>query len=155
MKIGSTPSFIKRGNEVIPVSANNLPIGILQDIDVDLISMQLQPGDTLIMMSDGIYDAPGHAVNKEMWMKRMIQELKTEDPQEMADALLDTVVRYHKGEIMDDMTVLVARVDKHLPEWATFRWPGMTQSGASEDGELSMIGGPSGKAAAVLPWLTY
>ncbi|WP_338553844.1 stage II sporulation protein E [Paenibacillus sp. KS-LC4] len=127
MKIGSTPSFIKRGKEVIPVTANNLPIGILQDIDVDMISMQLQPGDALIMMSDGIYDAPGHAVNKEMWMKRMIHELKTEDPQEMADVLLDTVVRYHKGEIIDDMTVLVARVDKHLPEWAAFRWPGMSR----------------------------
>ncbi|MFC4811918.1 stage II sporulation protein E [Paenibacillus sp. GCM10023250] len=127
MKIGSTPSFIKRGNEVIPISANNLPVGILQDIDIDLIRVQLQPGDTLIMMTDGIYDAPGHAVNKEMWMKRVIQEIKTEHPQEIADALLDTVVRYHKGDIVDDMTVVVARVDKHQPEWATFRWPGMTK----------------------------
>ncbi|SFJ86993.1 stage II sporulation protein E [Paenibacillus sp. UNC496MF] len=127
MKIGSTPSFIKRGNEVIPISANNLPVGILQDIDIDLIRVQLQPGDTLIMMTDGIYDAPGHAVNKEMWMKRVIQEIKTNHPQEIADALLDTVVRYHKGDIVDDMTVVVARVDKHQPEWATFRWPGMTK----------------------------
>ncbi|WP_219834752.1 stage II sporulation protein E [Paenibacillus sp. R14(2021)] len=124
MKIGSTPSFIKRGNEVIPISANNLPVGILQDIDIDLIRVQLQPGDTLIMMTDGIYDAPGHAVNKEMWMKRIIQEIRTNNPQEIADTLLDTVVRYHKGDIVDDMTVVVARVDKHQPEWATFRWPG-------------------------------
>lgn len=127
MKIGSTPSFIKRGQEVIPVTANNLPIGILQEIDVDIISMQMQPGDTLVMMSDGIYDAPGHAVNKEMWMKRIIGELRTDDPQEMADALLERVVRHHKGEIVDDMTVLVARIDKHLPEWASFRWPGMSK----------------------------
>ncbi|MFC5648913.1 stage II sporulation protein E [Paenibacillus solisilvae] len=127
MKIGSTPSFIKRGNEVILVTANNLPVGILQDIDVDLIRVQLQPGDTLIMMTDGIYDAPGHAVNKEMWMKRVIQEIRTDNPQEIADSLLDTVVRYHKGDIVDDMTVVVARVDKHQPEWATFRWPGMAK----------------------------
>ncbi|SDX84564.1 stage II sporulation protein E [Paenibacillus sp. CF384] len=127
MKIGSTPSFIKRGNEVIPITANNLPVGILQDIDIDLIRVQLQPGDTLIMMTDGIYDAPGHAVNKEMWMKRVIQEIRSDDPQEIADGLLDTVVRYHKGDIVDDMTVVVARVDKHQPEWATFRWPGVTK----------------------------
>ncbi|MFD2662575.1 stage II sporulation protein E [Paenibacillus thailandensis] len=125
MKIGSTPSFIKRGSEVIPVTANNLPIGILQDIDFELVSMPLQPGDTLIMMSDGIYDAPGHAVNKEMWMKRIIHELKTDDPQEIADTLLETVVRHRDGEIVDDMTVLVARIDKHMPEWASFRWPGL------------------------------
>lgn len=127
MKIGSTPSFIKRGKEVIPVTANNLPIGILQDIDVDFVSMQMQPGDTLVMMSDGIYDAPGHAVNKELWMKRIIGEMQTDDPQEIADTLLETVVRYHEGEIIDDMTVLVARIDKHQPEWASFRWPGITR----------------------------
>jgi stage II sporulation protein E len=127
MKIGSTPSFIKRGGEVIPITANNLPVGILQDIDVDLIRVQLQPGDTLIMMTDGIYDAPGHAVNKEMWMKRVIQEISADNPQEIADSLLETVVRYHKGEIMDDMTVVVAKIDKHQPEWATFRWPGLTK----------------------------
>ena len=44
MKIGSTPSFIKRGQEVIQVSASNLPIGIIKDIEVDLVTLQLQPG---------------------------------------------------------------------------------------------------------------
>ncbi|MFC3342324.1 stage II sporulation protein E [Paenibacillus abyssi] len=127
MKIGSTPSFIKRGNEVVVITANNLPVGILQDIDVDLIRIQLLPGDTLIMMTDGIYDAPGHAVNKEMWMKRVIQEIHESDPQEIAERLLETVVRHHQGDINDDMTVVVAKVDKHQPEWATFRWPGLSK----------------------------
>ncbi|MFC7748940.1 stage II sporulation protein E [Paenibacillus thermoaerophilus] len=125
MKIGSTPSFIKRGNDVLKVAANNLPIGILKDIEVDLVSKQLQPGDTLIMMTDGIYDAPGPAVNKELWMKRMIQELAGDDPQELADQLLDRIVRHHHGDIVDDMTVVVAKVEKYKPEWATFRWPGL------------------------------
>ncbi|WP_391563876.1 stage II sporulation protein E [Paenibacillus cremeus] len=125
LKIGSTPSFIKRGNEVFPVSANNLPVGIVADIDVDLVSVPLQHGDTLIMMTDGIYDAPGHAVNKEMWMKRMISEIEADTPQDFADVLLERVVRYHHGDIYDDMTVVVARVEKFRPEWATFRWPGI------------------------------
>ncbi|OXM82590.1 stage II sporulation protein E [Paenibacillus rigui] len=125
LKIGSTPSFIKRGNEVFPITANNLPVGILHDIDVDLVSLPLQPGDILIMMTDGIYDAPGHAVNKELWMKRVLSEIETDSPQEYADMLLERVVRYHHGEIYDDMTVVVARVDKYQPEWATFRWPGL------------------------------
>lgn len=125
MKIGSTPSFIKRGNDVISVTANNLPVGIVQDIDIDLVSVPLKHGDILIMMTDGIYDAPGHAVNKEMWMKRMISEIEADGPQDFADILLERVVRYHHGEIYDDMTVVVARVDKFQPEWATFRWPGM------------------------------
>ncbi|MCP3775371.1 stage II sporulation protein E [Paenibacillus sp. MZ04-78.2] len=125
LKIGSTPSFIKRGDEVFPVSANNLPVGIVHDIDVDLVSVPLRHDDILIMMTDGIYDAPGHAVNKELWMKRMISEIEADSPQDFADILLERVVRYHHGDIYDDMTVVVARISKFQPEWATFRWPGM------------------------------
>lgn len=125
IKIGSIPSFIKRCGQVIPISANNLPVGIIQDIDIDLVSVQLQPGDTLIMMTDGVYDAPGHTVNKEVWMKRVIHELQAKTPQEIADALLDQVMKYHRGDVHDDMTVVVARVEKYRPEWGTFRWPGL------------------------------
>lgn len=127
MKIGSTPSFIKRGNEVIPVTASNLPIGIIQDIEVDLVSVQLQAGDVLIMMTDGIYDAPGYAVNKELWMKRIIQEVDSSDPQEIADCLLEKVIRYQQNQIHDDMTVVVGRVDHFHPEWANVHVPGFAR----------------------------
>lgn len=127
LKTGSTPSFIKRGSEVITITANNLPIGILQDIDIDLIRMQLRPGDTLVMLTDGIYDAPGHAVNKELWIKRLITEIQADDPQDFADLLLERVVRYHQGEIRDDMTVVVACIHKYQPEWATFHLPNAPQ----------------------------
>lgn len=127
MKIGSTPSFIKRGNEVLQITANNLPVGILQEIDVDLVSVQLMPGDVLIMMTDGIFDAPGYAVNKELWMKRVIGEIDTDHPQEFADCLLERIVRQQHGEISDDMTVIVARIERYRPEWSTFRWPGLAK----------------------------
>jgi len=127
MKIGSTPSFIKRGKEVIPITASNLPVGIVEEIEIDLVSYPLQSGDILIMMTDGIYDAPGHAVNKDLWMKRVISEIEVDDPQAFADCLLERVVRQHQGNIYDDMTVVVARISRYQPEWATFRWPGMTR----------------------------
>lgn len=125
MKIASAPSFIRRGSEVIPITSSNLPIGIIKDIDVDLISMQLRAGDILIMMTDGIYDAPGYAVNKEIWMKRLIQELEGDDPQDLADNLLDKVIRYQGNEIHDDMTIVVSRVDHFHPEWSSLHMPGV------------------------------
>ncbi|MEX2459903.1 MAG: stage II sporulation protein E [Paenibacillaceae bacterium] len=127
LKIGSTPSFIRRGGEVIQVAANNLPVGIMQDIEVDLLRVQLLPGDILIMMTDGLYDAPGYAMNKDLWMKRMIQEISVEGPQEMADCLLERIVRHLEGEIVDDMTVIVARIERYQPEWAALRWPALNQ----------------------------
>jgi stage II sporulation protein E len=128
LKIGSTPSFIKRGRDVIPISAGNLPIGILQDIEIDVLQVELQPGDTLIMMTDGILDAPDHAVNKELWVKRVLQEIASDDPQEIADSLLDMALRqYPGGGIRDDMTVIATRITRHQPEWSSFRWPGISR----------------------------
>ncbi|MFC5406833.1 stage II sporulation protein E [Cohnella soli] len=125
LKIGSTPSYIKRGKEVIPIAASNLPIGILQDIEIDMLRVELRPGDTLIMMTDGILDSPGHALNKEQWMKRVLQELEEEEPQEIADSILDTALRQYPGGVKDDMTVIVTRINRYQPEWAAFKYPGI------------------------------
>ncbi|WP_085993729.1 stage II sporulation protein E [Oceanobacillus senegalensis] len=119
LKIGSTPSFIKRGEDVIKVEASNLPIGIIQEFDVDIVSEQLLSEDLLIMMSDGIFDGPVHVENTDIWMKRKLREMATDDPQEIADLLLEEVIRAKSGEIDDDMTVLVAKVQKNQPKWAS------------------------------------
>ncbi|WP_258168177.1 serine/threonine-protein phosphatase, partial [Paenibacillus sp. AR247] len=99
--------------------------GIIQDIEVDLVTLKLQAGDIVIMMTDGIYDAPGYAVNKELWMKRMLQEIESNDPQHIADCLLEKVIRYQQNQIHDDMTVVVGKVEHYQPEWATLHVPGV------------------------------
>ncbi|HZG69930.1 MAG TPA: stage II sporulation protein E [Chondromyces sp.] len=119
LKIGSTPSFIKRGNQIIKIEASNLPIGILQEFEVDVVSDQLKSGDLLIMMSDGIFEGPKHVENYDVWMKRKISEFETHDPQEIADLLLEEVIRTRSGEIIDDMTVVVAKIQHNLPKWAS------------------------------------
>ncbi|GGE54116.1 stage II sporulation protein E [Pullulanibacillus camelliae] len=118
LKIGSNPSFVKRGNKVMMIEAGNLPMGIIQDFDVEVVDEQLKAGDLLIMMSDGILEAPRHVENTEMWIKRKIKELKTEHPQEIADVLLEEVIRSSDGAIEDDMTIVVSRIQHHTPKWA-------------------------------------
>ncbi|MFC7443347.1 stage II sporulation protein E [Laceyella putida] len=125
MKIGSTPGFIKRGKQVMMLSASNPPIGILSEIDIEPIEMQLEPGDLMVLMTDGVYDAPRRAANKDAVMTRLISEIDTKDPQDFADCLLEKVVRYHEGRIGDDMTVVVAKVERYAPEWSTIRLPGV------------------------------
>jgi len=119
LKIGSSPSFIKRGNEVIQLEANNLPIGIIEHVELETVSEPLKSGDILIMMSDGVFDGPKQIKNNDMWLKRKIKNLATDDPQAIADLLLEEVVRGELGVIRDDMTVVVAKVKKHKPKWAT------------------------------------
>ncbi|MEH7418115.1 stage II sporulation protein E [Neobacillus drentensis] len=119
LKIGSTPSFIKRGNKVIKIQASNLPMGILQEFEVDVVSEQLKAGDLLIMMSDGVFEGPKHVENYDLWMKRKVQELETDDPQEVADLIMEEVIRSRSGLIDDDMTVTVAKIRHNTPKWAS------------------------------------
>ncbi len=119
LKIGSTPSFIKRGEKVFMIEASNLPMGIINEFDVDVVSEQLKAGDLLIMMSDGIFDGPKHVENSEAWMKRIVKEIKAQEPQEVADIIIEQVIRTSDNRIEDDMTVVVAEIKRNLPKWTT------------------------------------
>ncbi|WP_423408686.1 stage II sporulation protein E [Heyndrickxia sp. MSNUG] len=119
LKIGSTPSFIKRGGKIMKVQASNLPMGILQEFEVDVVGEQLKAGDLLIMMSDGVFEGPKHVENYDLWMKRKINELQTDDPQAIADLIMEEVIRSRGGSIEDDMTVVVAKIDHNIPKWAS------------------------------------
>lgn len=119
IKVGSAPSFIKRGNNVIKVEANNLPIGIIPEFEIDVVNEQLMAEDILILMSDGIYEGPKFIENKDIWLKRKIRELQTDNPQAIADILLEEVIRTNDGRIEDDMTVFVAKIKHNTPKWKT------------------------------------
>lgn len=124
LKIGCAPSFIKRGKNVMTVTGANVPIGILQDIEVQSVQRQLAHGDILILVSDGVYDAP-QVYDREDWLKRQIENLEVNDPQAIADTLLEAAVRMNHGQIQDDMTVMVAVVQNFQPEWAAIKLPGV------------------------------
>lgn len=123
LKIGSAPSYVKRGDDVIEITGSNVPIGILQDIEVQAIEHQLHAGDILILMSDGLYDAPPHNYDTETWLKGVIAKLDSNHPQDMADSLIETAVRMNHGSIRDDMTVVVAVIEHQEQEWAAIKLP--------------------------------
>lgn len=108
-KIGSAPSFIKRqGGKVEIVNSASLPMGILTDIEVHENSVQLQDGDFIIMVSDGILEA-----NKEQgeeWLVNYLLTTKTRNPQELADKILHQALSYTPSGPRDDMTVLVTKL---------------------------------------------
>lgn len=123
LKIGSTPSFIRRGEEMLNVEASNLPMGMIQEFDVDIVKEQLKAGDYICMMSDGIFDGPLHVNDPDHWVKEKIQSIESEDPQAIADVLLEEVIRTRSGDINDDMTVIVAHIKKNTPVWSSIPLP--------------------------------
>src|SRR5699024_6725141 len=116
VKIGSVPSFLKRGDEVIQIDGSSLPIGIIQQVEVDMIQQTLKQGDIVIMMSDGLYDGIVHVTHDEKQLQQKIAKIETDDPQHIADLLIEDIVSDNRGTIKGDMTVVVIKNDKYRPK---------------------------------------
>jgi len=108
-RVGGAVSFLKRGKMAEPIEAGNLPLGIFQKIQVECISKDLQDGDYLIMMSDGVLDAFGEDDYLDT-LTMIIEEITEQNPGEIAEKLLHTAIRACGGRIGDDMTILVAGI---------------------------------------------
>lgn len=108
-KTGGAASFLKRKNEAEEIVQGNLPLGIFRNVEVEKIEKQLEDGDYVILMTDGVLDALGDH-NYEEAMRQAIAEMPDISPGEMAEKLLEIALRACGGHIRDDMTVLVAGI---------------------------------------------
>lgn len=115
VKIGATPTFIKRKNGVEIVKSISLPAGILSNIEVELVDKRIDSGEFIIMMTDGTLDAFRNTEeDSSKVVLRMLQDISTINPQEIADAILDKAYSNCDRKPVDDMTVLVAKVWKRI-----------------------------------------
>ncbi|HHV61068.1 MAG TPA: stage II sporulation protein E [Firmicutes bacterium] len=112
IKIGSSPSFVKRGGEIITVRSSSLPAGIFSAIDIEKSRRRLIDGDILIMVSDGVIDSRLDPTGRDEWFIRMLRRLDSNDPHHIARAIVDKAKENTGGRLLDDMTVIVARVDR-------------------------------------------
>ncbi|MGI6345103.1 MAG: stage II sporulation protein E [Bacillota bacterium] len=111
-KIGATAAFIKRGDQVEYIGSSSLPAGILHKIDIESNRINLQPGDVLIMLTDGLLDSQKDVADKEEWFTRVLQQCDHDDPQEMARYLIERASMNARNQVLDDMTVVTVRVNK-------------------------------------------
>ncbi len=108
-KLGGCDSLIIRRGEVQRIEGGRLPMGILEGVTPAGSVVRLQPGDTLVMMTDGLYDASrdGEAA----WLEDAARRLAGEAPQALCEALTRLALD-RQGEARDDITVMAARIGK-------------------------------------------
>ncbi|OON94978.1 MAG: hypothetical protein ATN32_07585 [Candidatus Epulonipiscium fishelsonii] len=110
LKAGAATSFVLRGNEIFTISSTSLPVGILRDLDLEQHEVQLQNGDIVIMVTDGLLVTQDDVLGREETFKQFIMETKSRDPQHIADYLLERSRSLLAGDYTDDMTVVVGRI---------------------------------------------
>lgn len=100
-KLGAAPSFLKRGGAIRRLSGVTLPAG-LQGSDwtvPDQTELQLDPGDCLILLTDGVLDGDDE------WLRSALAAFDGGSPAALADQLIA-----HEPQGQDDKTALVLRV---------------------------------------------
>ena len=109
VKVGAACTYIKRGNLVDRLSAQNLPLGVFGQMEVESISRTLQNGDYIIMLSDGITDALSQGIGEEV-LPEIVGRMEYASPGEIANQILAYCIKQSNGQIRDDMTVLVTGI---------------------------------------------
>ncbi|KPU26599.1 serine/threonine protein phosphatase [Caloranaerobacter sp. TR13] len=112
IKIGSAPTFIKRKDRVDIINAKSLPVGILKDVDFQVYEDNIEDGDLIIMMSDGVLDSNDKVEDKEGWMAEIISNISSVNPQKIATEIINIAKSVNIDKNKDDMTVLVTKVWK-------------------------------------------
>lgn len=109
VKIGAVPTFIKRGNKIKSVNSKNLPFGLVDEVDVEVIKEQLQAGDIIVNVSDGILDIDKSNVEQSEWLEKYLEN-DSSDPKELSEGILNKAKELSGGTIKDDMTVVVSKI---------------------------------------------
>lgn len=105
VKAGASVTFVKRGDEVETISCATLPIGVIRDVEIETTERQLESGDFVVMVTDGVMDALP-AKKQEELMAGFIREANTVNPKEMAHYILGEVLRESGEKPTDDMTIM-------------------------------------------------
>lgn len=112
IKNGACPTFVKRNKEVQLLKSLTLPAGIVEKSDLIVYDYDLEDGDILVMCTDGIIDANTEYINKELWVKYLLEDINTDDAQQIANMVLNEAIDNEFGMKKDDMTVIVAKINK-------------------------------------------
>ena len=110
IKNGACPTYIKNDNKVQIIKTLTLPTGALEEIKLTTYDKDLANGDVIVMCSDGIVDSNVEYKNKELWLKYLLEDMETQNPQKMADIILKEAIDNNYGISKDDMSVVVLRV---------------------------------------------
>ena len=108
---GAIPPMICRGNEILKLRAEGVPVGLLESREYEEIAFQAEAGDDIILYSDGITDhlnPDGH----EFGRGRLAQVVRAGCRLPAADLIASIFAELDRFNTtaFDDQTVFAMRV---------------------------------------------
>lgn len=108
---GHWPAIVVGHGGILRIESTGLPLGLFHEAELSSTRVQLDPGDTLFLYSDGLLEARG--AGDEYGVERVVHLLRQQagrPPAELVAACLDDVRAFTDGAaLLDDLTLLAIR----------------------------------------------
>ncbi len=103
IKSGAAPTFVLRGQNCFKLSAKTVPLGIIDKPDTERLPFEVEPGDRVIMVSDGVTQSRDDCA----WLVGLLSASGEEDAARLARRIVERA-RAEGSE--DDITATVIEI---------------------------------------------
>ena len=104
VKVGCAPTYALIDKNLTKYECNNLPVGILKDIQLQTYSFDVDKEGFVIMVSDGISNTILKNDDTD-YIYECIKNIDTNSPKEISQRVMEEAIALGGGTISDDMTV--------------------------------------------------
>lgn len=108
IKSGAAPSFVLRDGSIFRLQSKTVPIGIIRALDAEMIKFDVQPGDTVVMVSDGV----ARSYDEVPWLLDMMSTDETVLAGDERRAAMAVVSEAAIRGSTDDITAGVVRISR-------------------------------------------
>jgi serine phosphatase RsbU (regulator of sigma subunit) len=107
---GHYQPWLIRGKKRVRLESLTPPVGIFPNVDAEEVSLRLEPGDWLIITSDGIPEAIGDDGEEFGDCRLLAMVDRSHTTHDLCSASLDAVTSFAGDKPADDLTIIAARV---------------------------------------------
>lgn len=111
IKNGACNTYIKNKKNVRVFSSSEMPVGVIENVELYRETCSLSEGDIILMCSDGLLDAAKEE-SKDDWVQDFLEKVNTNNVQKIADLIVNEAIDNSYGKVKDDITVIVAKIIK-------------------------------------------
>lgn len=105
-KAGGASTFVIKEEQVVNYEATSLPVGVVNGSEIDTFTNEIQDTTFVVMVTDGVMDLIKDEDENEV-IASIIKEQRTENPTELSDIILQSILKRNRGVATDDMMVVV------------------------------------------------
>jgi serine phosphatase RsbU (regulator of sigma subunit) len=104
--------YLLHGGKVSRLEASGVPLGLLEEATYDEVLLRMEPGDLLVLASDGVTDAcdPGDRMYDETRFVACIERHASDDAAQVTKSLYQAIREFtHDADVRDDITILALK----------------------------------------------